>query len=500
MVMKKRQFEKLIWQKNSPAPYESAWCVFIKLVSLNVITYNDLASLISIQGSDNRTLDFWTSSWIDFEKFSNLLGVKPSYLESGYLDQLNFYTHIRDNYTRFIGIKLCSECVKIGYHCIFFQLGFINFCPWHHTKLEEPCQQCFDCLNKRWFKEESSPSWDTHKSACGHVVFDERKVPSSNMLSEAEQSLIIKYCMAFIDWWDRVSKCVDVWKFLSKTYFNEDDLKLLPKYLSAAELIAGVCPWLIETSEYKIRTICWKQLINNGNQPTGSLDELTNENNNYESPRKSEVDIIYRAIRRYFFRRFVKSHRSCWIELSNYSYNFAQVLSVDKVCIVTMAYIAWRLSIERFINLEVLKVGKVKEKPILKFRLCNDEYEKSIQGQASIMYAHFFYIWEDIDRLSKLEGFGISLSHNYGEVTDFAVSYNFEEWLLLLPNHKFLELTSYFRCCGHKIPRGWMMDNSKLRCFSEMQNNSERAWVNSLIFEAHERSKYTRPSYSYINV
>ena len=488
---------KLIWQKNSPARFESAWCVFVKLLSLNVITSKELANLISNDENTINFLPFWSSTWIDFVRFSDLLDVDSVSLKTGYLDQLNVFTSNEPIHNNLLGIKLCPECAKIGYHCIIFQLGFIKYCPWHHVELEAPCYKCVHILTKSGLKEVQRPNWSARKSNCGHILFDEGKVPLSNMLSEMEETEINRICTKFMHWWGKVSTCVDVWKFLSKTYFSDADLDNLPKYLSAAESIAGTCPWFIETSKNDVRTICWKQSAPTKIPISESSDEAVFEPIDDAVPRKSEVDVAYRAIRRYLFRRFVKYHRCCWQELSNYAYFSVQDLSSDKACIITMAYIAWRLSVERFLNIEVLKFGELNDRPIVEFRLSHDEYVNSIEGQIALIYAHFFYVWEDIDRLSGEEKFGIALSSHRGDKSHFAVTYNFEEWLLIFPNHKLLELRSFMRCCGLVKYCGWMLEPNYTNQWF-LDKNAEFGWNNSLIFKLHKYDK--RAGYKYINV
>jgi|APLak6261684236_1056157.scaffolds.fasta_scaffold02721_2 hypothetical protein len=485
--------EKLIWQKQSPVMFESAWCLFVKLLSFNPITPKQLAKLIAKKDNPVDSLEYWRSTWIDFTKFSELLDVDPIRLKTGYLDQLKVFTSDELNYGLVTGIKFCPECIQKGYHCIFFQMGFIESCPWHHVKLEAPCFTCAEMLRKTGLKEVKQSGGSIHKSQCGHVLFNESQIPSLNMFSEAEEAIVNKYCAEFLHWWDRVSKCIDVWKFLSQSKFIRDDLDNLPKYLSAAESIAGSCPWPLSTSIAGIRTMCWKQKMP---EPTDSNSESV-EPFDDQVPRKSEVDIFYRAIRRYLFRRFIKPHRNCWQELSNYSYLNSQDMSSDKACIVTMAFIAWRLSIENFLNLEVLKIGKFHDRPIIEFRLTHEEYMKTVQGQISLMYAHFFYIWEYILRLSGDEKYAITLSTFRGDKSDFAVSYNFEEWLLIMPNYKMLEIQSFIKCCGLKKYSGWMLSPGYVSQWF-LEKNAEYSWDNGLMFKLHKDRK--RGGYKYVQV
>lgn len=488
---------KLIWQRDAPARFESAWCIFAKLLSLNSFKPKQLAKLISLDNKGDNYLSFLSSKWIDFRKYSAMLDVDPTLLKSGFLDQFNLYNSDEIQYRTYSGIKLCPECAKAGYHCVIFQFGFINYCPWHHLKLTSPCHGCVNYVIDRKLKSASVSDWTIEQSACGHMLYDDSKVPPLNMLSKADQSLINLSCLDFLDWWAKVAKCIEIWKFLSIPEFTYEDLDNLPKYLSASEQIAGKCPWPIETSKCDVRTISWKQAA-----PTPKPISIIQENSPFDAisdtiPRKSEVDIAYRSIRRYFFRRFIKPHRSCWTELSNYEYFSTQDMCSDRTCIVTMAFIAWRLSIEDFLNIEVLKTGKFRDRSIVEFFLHHDEYNPSIEAQISLIYAHFFYIWEQIDRLAGEHKFGIAQSVHARNKSHFAISYNSEEWLLLFPNHHYLEMKSFIHCCGLLKYRGWMRRRAYVDRFF-LDRNAQSGWNSRLMFKLHK--EIIRGGYKYINV
>ena len=247
---------KLIWQGQSPAPFESAWLIFAKLEAMNVMQPKKLRSLIVDQtrsDADKGDLEFRDSSWIDFERFGNALGVDESRLRVAFLDQLGFVGYkFGPHRWGEPGIKVCPDCLAKGYHSVFFELGFIDICPWHYRKLEEPCYSCRSTvrssgLKKRRFDtvgtSDESTEWMEFYSSCKHILFQDGRVGKLNKLSCEEEEAITTRCTALLAWWKKVSGNPEVAAFLSQYSFDERVDHRLRILFGAAERIAGKCPW-----------------------------------------------------------------------------------------------------------------------------------------------------------------------------------------------------------------------------------------------------------------
>ena len=79
--------DRMTWNSLDPAPYESAWSVFAKLMALNYCRPTDIANTIKYSEIKTlRKIDLRNSSWIDFERFGALLNVDPNRLRAGFLD------------------------------------------------------------------------------------------------------------------------------------------------------------------------------------------------------------------------------------------------------------------------------------------------------------------------------------------------------------------------------------------------------------------------------
>lgn len=99
---------RLTWDASFIRPYESAWSVATRVCRLNGLTRFQLARLIckAPQSVNVRaTFDVANKDWVNFQKYSQLLGADASSLETGFLGhfgikQLNRRTH---------AIKHCEE-------------------------------------------------------------------------------------------------------------------------------------------------------------------------------------------------------------------------------------------------------------------------------------------------------------------------------------------------------------------------------------------------------
>lgn len=457
---------KFIWQHNSPAPFESAWSIFAKLMALNGYNPYLIASAIAaveFVPSRRSSLKFRSSSWINFEIFSGLLDVKQYRLYAAFLDQLGF--NIKEDCQPYSnGVKVCMECLKKGYHCVFFELGFVDICPWHNKKLEIPCSHCLNTvLNTGLIRKEQTldstskhTDWTEWHSRCDHINFNEGQVRIMNQLTLIEEEVIAKSCAELLNWWKNVSKNSGVSNFLARYAFNEADSELVTKFFNAAENIAGPCPWPVDRIKQPIRGQSWTQ-----SSPEMYFD-------GYRAPRKSEWDIIYRSIRRHIFNKYVRRHRACWNELKNYSHTESQCLDSNNVCSVALAYASWRLASELFVNIEALKIDRLKSNPVLVMRLSEPNFLTSLIAHASLLYVQFFYIWDEIIKFAGKDSFTIDhelvgwYTHYFAatfvpEINNACGDRYSGEWTIIFPDYKSLENISFINCCGRLKGEGWMI-------------------------------------------
>lgn len=489
----------MIWSSCAPAPFESGWSLFAKLLLLNGMHANHITAQISVHNFPiplGPALNFRTSEWIDFHRFSLALGVEQDRLRSAFLDQLGFPVKSeKDSWQSSPGIKICKKCLAKGYHCVLFELAFIHTCPWHGNELEEACSTCLRFVmypskaNRNEVpsaktSEQTTNDFITSSSKCGHIQFADTKFGRNQEFGLLELKIIAESCNRFLQWSREVGKNTEISRRLFQYEYQRVDEYWLQKHFAAAESIAGPCPWPIGLGGYSVRSHRWIH--------SPSREAAAEE---YRAPRKSDWDVIYRSIRRLLFNRYVRQHRTCWNELSSYRRVEALSLDSETVCPVTLAFAAWRLATEQFISTEAFKIGSVKDHPIRIVRLDHRDVPHSLLAHASLLYAHFFYIWEKVLRLAETTDFAIHLS-SHMDGGDFGIIPNAlnktSEWTVIIPDYQYMKRLSFVSCCGRAKNSAWMLRSD----FNTHWQESDR----HVLFKAKHKGFTERASYVYINI
>lgn len=132
--------QRLTWGANGPAPYESAWLLFLKLCALNLSGLTYISNVIKKDciSPSNVQANYYKGYWIDFNKFGQALGVPETQLRTSFLDLLGVCS-VED--PGVVNIRHCPDCIAIGYHSVIFQIDLISKCPWHHKHLIA-CDAC----------------------------------------------------------------------------------------------------------------------------------------------------------------------------------------------------------------------------------------------------------------------------------------------------------------------------------------------------------------------
>lgn len=460
---------KLIWQEISPAPFESAWSIFAKLQALNTMSPTQVHSMIAdptCKDANARELAFRDSSWIDFDRFSNALGVNKNRLRAAFLDQLGFT--LRNNLPT-LGIKVCRDCLEKGYHSVFFELGFVDICPWHNKKLDAPCDYCRSTVFRSGLKKRQNQmhmgniskgaKWQNLHSSCEHIQFNDGQVGKSNGLSQFEEEAIYERCTALLRWWKVVSTNPEMAAFLSRNSFDDRNEPRLRMLFGAAEQLAGKCPWPVGITRGPVRTQRWFE---------SNRDAL--ECVSDRVPRASDWDVVYRSVRRHIFSRYVRPHRDCWNELSSYWRYDTKRLDSDTCCPVSLAYSAWRMSVEHLRNFEALKSDKLRNNRILAMTLDWPQPANSIRAHVSLLYAYFFSIWGEILGHVGIDSFAIAdsdMQWNRDLITAIyspnldscRLSESRGEWTLVFSEPKVLQNKSFVSCCGQSKQKDWMISS-----------------------------------------
>lgn len=412
---------RLVWNSLDPAPYESAWSIFAKLLMLNYCGPRDIARIIRLdEGSGGQSIDLRDSSWIDFERFGGLLDMDSARLKAGFLDRLGFPIDRGGG-----GVRFCPECLALGYHCVLFDLPLLAICPLHNRALEPACSTCFSTVSTTGLVRAQRPyqlpsgiihmsMWqgDVYSSRCGHIRFDPNDVTGVGRLSQPDRDRMRDACDAFVRWWRTICLSAaghpELLRTLSRLTLKRDQEIAVGLCLDLARTIAGACPW---TTSVEPDPADW--LLCSFPAPSGRPEW------NDRISLNSELGTVYRAVRRHLFARYIRPHRRCWREMAAYERGMSHVLSSRHVCTTVLAYMSWRMSIEGFSNIEAFRVHR----PItthLRSVAPGWSVMPSATEVGNTLYVHFFAILGQIERHMRYGSFTVERSEWGNYVHDFS--------------------------------------------------------------------------------
>lgn len=455
---------KLIWQEISPAPFESGWSIFSKLIGLNAISPRKVAQLICKPDGDK----FWKSNlyykdgaWIDFDRFGQLLNVDPDRLRTGFLDT---WGDIQTDYITSKGEKSCNTCLSKGYHSVFFELGFIDTCPWHTEKLR-PCRYCLTTIYRRGLKVEqdkSNSEWFKRSSECKHITVYDKIISRTNLMDDDELIEIENSSVQFCEWWNKVKAQPEIFQFLAKTDYPQHEAKFIGIFLNAAQEIAGICPWPLDYSRYPVRTLDWHK----NDQSCEDYDI-----GNSSASRSSLWGQNYRSVRKHLYRRYIKPHKACWNLLTNtHPYNLYH-FDGDTACYACLAFATWRLLNENLLVLEGFKDPKVRTFYLKLFELPEENFVQSNRAYLNLLYAQFFTIWQLIITKSSIWKVAVNVGNRYHKDYIPFITYN-DICTVLIPSPDYLLKQSVEHCA-----------NRRKNCDSVFYPNFNEDWFEYLQYQ-----------------
>jgi len=315
--------ERLTWRSQGPAPFESASNVFLKIMSLNWLTFDELCALIQREETIPHRLPwaFTCGNWVDFFRYSSLLRVDQARLKEGFLDWLGFDSPKGAS----IAIRYCPECLGLNYHCSLFNLAILTECPWHGCPLDEGCYTCAITLKPRY-------GWDARTPCrCGNDMSYLFERPDVNRVPSELANQIDSYCRRLVGWWAYVrqnahgdlpllSPIIEL--FSARREYNEQrDMA----FYVAEKIAPFPVPWRHSVRPTAARIVKLKR---------SERVEFTRE---HRKERMQE----FRSVRRHIFKRFVKSHHACLRAILSMDAAQRRCLDSSVFCSVCVAYIAW---------------------------------------------------------------------------------------------------------------------------------------------------------------
>lgn len=369
----------LTWNKTMLGPFESAWSLFFKVCHLNYLSMPALMALICKKDTGpypsalaEAILD---SSWVDFTRFAQLLGVESDRLRECFLDELGLSPIQATGY----GIRSCPKCAEHGYHCTLFDLAIVKECPWHKIELSQACLTCATM---------SAISGTRHIvpfDKCPHC-----KQTRSWTLFEAaqkeftatERDTIRAFCENFIDWKGFVEDA------LPRAMLTEDlnavgrqKIDTVRQQLQlglAADRSHRMPRWKLALSPMPAMLGIWKQ--GEVRRPYSLCDQEI----------ITGTVSTYKAIRRQIAKRYLCGHAACLSEVMRLKRSESLYVAGDRICPVAFAYVIWRMSVEGVIDIEQLRRKRVISSGL---RLHGGRDSVSMDEQPHRLYAWFLAIW-----------------------------------------------------------------------------------------------------------
>lgn len=380
--------QRLSWNPLCPHYFESAWSIFSKIMSVNYCGPKEIVPLIS-NGmiSDLNHINYTDSSWIDFDKFGNVLGVDPRRLKMCFLDQLGLAK------TASYGpVRHCPICLGNGLHFVFFHVALLDECPIHNVPLSNPCDKCSMAVYEKGLHRKvlrvdgvSESDCDViYRSSCGHILFDpDRYAWNYWYLSRRDERNALLIFPPLLRWFENLSNLTENKSFmvegLSALHITDKSKNDLANRLAIAEKLTTLFPYRTNIDHVQRIWIVTKEDLSKKNY---SLDWFG----------------LYRIVRRQIYTRFFRSHRKCWVQIKNMMEFDTKSLDSRFLCSVSLAYAAWRMGMEGHSSLvSKQSIRYISRRPSPTLR--DGEYFSSAEILVWLL-SSFYCIWEKIEELS----------------------------------------------------------------------------------------------------
>ncbi|MGF7133011.1 hypothetical protein P3T40_004502 [Paraburkholderia sp. EB58] len=378
---------RLSWNPVRPWPFESSWSTFLKLITINALSWKELQYLIkndNFLGPDDNLKPLFLSYWIDFTKYSSLIGVDGRKLKEGFLDQQGLNVDHRGQFR----IRHCKDCWQMGYHCTLFTLDLVSHCPWHGAPLVDAYDKLEDLelFGGRIQPEEIFTEGTAMPSKANTVP--SLRMPLSEIgssLSEEFASVIPSFCNRLIGWWATLNisdpdaellllplkKCGSA-RGLSRT----PNVELLLGY--AQTLAPRPIPWLWSIKDHSSTAVLWRDYAPFLENSSLNLTEF--------------FRLARKAVRRHVFCRFVKPHRACLRKILRMKNSERLNLHSGTVCTVCLAFLAWTRVYDACYSLALQRMSNEGIDD-------STAYRRTLYLSPNAQYANFLRIWAHLEIL-----------------------------------------------------------------------------------------------------
>ncbi|WP_447802899.1 hypothetical protein [Pseudomonas serbica] len=361
------------------ARFESSWLLFVKALLINEINTNDFFSIINklpIKITPS-CFHWWESHQVDLPVLARVLGLPQLTIHQAFIDCLISSKYCAGD----VRIRHCPLCIDHNYHSTFFQIPWLINCPWHEIALEE-CKVCSSLLGGRTM--EKVKSGDSAKN-CSHITSLSNSTFPIVTLPKKDLENMVQWSDATTEWLRKVQSLAleDIWELMSQPPERDWNRNAF-LFFRFAEQEIGMATFDIPAPCCEVKYVL--------------MDSYSSHNYDSVVDEAYREDLLssFRAIRRYFFNRFVRSHKKCFNIIRRLDVIQSSRLDLTVCCGCVIAYFAWMMAYSDFFRVGecVGKIGPTVEGEDLWDKAL---WRKSKHEILKLVYLKFNDIWAALE-------------------------------------------------------------------------------------------------------
>ena len=323
---------KITYGEFNYLPFESSWAVFTKAGGLNLIPPHYLISALAGGGGAR----YWLSKDVGTSKLASALGLSEAAISRCFIDCLTSTPQS----SQVACIRHCPQCIAAGYHSVFFLLQIVQRCPWHDEPLIH-CRCCSrTCLPAGMTITALNEGYHAN-TRCGHFAFS------------STGSVVL--CKVTADQWEAYATlglALQKW-FKAAQAINSPLVDYATSLFNPAYL-GGSVP-----SRHEQLINCGLQLALSAigpfpvpgaiaSTPLPPAQVKTTPHLAHDAvfqPDNDNLFALYRCVRHYLYRRYVRAHAACYRYLTALTTQGRHALDSQAACTASAAFLAWRLAL-----------------------------------------------------------------------------------------------------------------------------------------------------------
>lgn len=241
----------LTWDAAAPAPFESAFSIFAKLMHVNCASWRELFTLLTTQAphAPCRTalIALHSSGFWNLARICAMTGMQERQLRRAFVYDLVGACGMGNNFD----VRGCLKCMKLRYLCALHELAIVSHCPWHGCELVRLCTP--NVLSNPAARARL-PSRTFHVAELDPWLGAYRGERLS-YVDEALAERIEQSCLTFMGWWMHVNEQAEIHRLRIDALHHKGCLPaaygesarqwrpLLEQAIEFAQQAAGRCPW-----------------------------------------------------------------------------------------------------------------------------------------------------------------------------------------------------------------------------------------------------------------